>query len=93
MNGSSSPVSTSTTPGENYPTSTGWTIDGRQICGCSSGSIAGLLDEVRLSDVALTPSQFLDASPSGSTPEPGSFALLGTGTLLLVRRLHRNKRG
>ena len=93
LNGSSSPVSTSTTPSENYPTSTGWTIDGRQICNCSSGSIAGLLDEVRLSDVALTPSQFLDANPSSATPEPGSFALLGTGMLLLVRRLHRNKRG
>jgi hypothetical protein len=93
LNGSSSPVSTSSTPSENYPTSTGWTIDGRQICNCSSGSIAGLLDEVRLSDVALTPSQFLDANPSSATPEPGSFALLGTGMLLLVRRLHRNKRG
>ena len=93
LNGSSSPVSTSTTPGENYPTSTGWTINGRQICNCSSGSIAGLLDEVRLSDVALTPSQFLDASPSSATPEPGSFALLGTGMLLFAGFLCRNRRG
>jgi len=93
LNGSSSPVSTSTTPSENYPTSTGWTIDGRQLAGNGSGSIAGFIDEVRLSDVALTPSQFLDASPLGSTPEPGSFALLGTGMLLLVGRLRRNRRG
>jgi Concanavalin A-like lectin/glucanases superfamily/PEP-CTERM motif len=92
LNGSSSPVSTSTTPSENYPTSTGWTIDGRQICGCSNGSIAGLLDEVRLSDVALSPSQFLDASPSANTPEPGSFVLLGTG-LVLASFLRRKRRG
>jgi hypothetical protein len=92
LNGSSSPVSTSTTPGENYPTSSGWTIDGRQICGCDSGSIAGLLDEVRLSDVALSPSQFLDASPATGVPEPGSFALLGTG-LVFASFLLRKTRG
>jgi hypothetical protein len=92
LNGATTPASTSTTASENYPTSTGWTIDGRQICGCSSGSIAGLLDEVRLSDVALTPSQFLDASPTTGTPEPGSLALLGSGLLLFAGVLRRQRR-
>jgi len=73
LNGSSSPVSTSSTPSENYPTSIGWTIDGRQICGCSSGSIAGLLDEVRLSDVALTPRSFWILSLRPPRPSPGAL--------------------
>ena len=45
------------------------------------------LDEVRLSDVALTPSQFLDAG----APEPGSLLLIGAGLVLLGGILHRRK--
>jgi hypothetical protein len=41
----------------------------------------GLIDEVRISDVALSPSQFLVA-----VPEPGALGLLGLGGLLALRR-------
>ena len=41
----------------------------------------GLIDEVRISDVALSPSQFLVA-----VPEPGALGLLGAAGLLALRR-------
>jgi len=41
----------------------------------------GYIDEVRISDVALTPDQFLFA-----VPEPASVVLLAGGTLLMLRR-------
>jgi len=40
----------------------------------------GLIDEVRISDQALTPSQFLDV------PEPASFSILGMGAFVLLWR-------
>jgi hypothetical protein len=40
----------------------------------------GLIDEVRLSDTALNPSQFLNA-PSSSVPEPSTLLLLGSGVV------------
>jgi hypothetical protein len=63
----------------NLPTSTGWTINGRateQPASCCQ--FAGLIDEVRLSDQALAPSQFLN------TPEPVSSLLLLSGLAALV---------
>ena len=56
-----SPVSTVTDINPNLPTSTGWTINGRateQPSSCCQ--FIGLVDEVRISDQALSPSQFLD---------------------------------
>jgi len=43
----------------------------------------GLLDEIRISDVALSPSQFLDV------PEPHSIMLLGAGIAALWMRGRR----
>jgi hypothetical protein len=38
----------------------------------------GMIDEVRISDVALTPDQFLNV------PEPSTFLLLGIGAISLL---------
>jgi len=66
-----SPVSTVTDSNPNLPTSTGWTINGRgteQPSSCCQ--LVGLVDEVRISDQALSPSQFLDnASVSKVLPQ------------------------
>jgi hypothetical protein len=53
----------------NLPTVNAWTINGRYVingCGCLPGS--GLLDEVRLSNEALSPSEFLIAPPLYPVP-------------------------
>jgi hypothetical protein len=67
----------------NLPTSTGWTINGRAALpspNCGTCQFQGLVDEVRLSDQALTPSQFLNSTPvTSSTPEPASYILWGLG--------------
>jgi hypothetical protein len=46
----------------NLPTNTGWTLNGSNI-----GQFAGLLDEFRISNSALTPSQFLPPVTGGTT--------------------------
>jgi hypothetical protein len=46
----------------------------------------GMIDEVRISNTALTPSQFLDA------PEPSSLGLLGAALLLASGRRSRRRR-
>ncbi len=57
----------------NLPTSTGWTINGRPVMQPSSCcQYAGLLDEIRLSSTALTPSQFLVSAATPATPIPPS---------------------
>jgi len=54
--------------------------------GGPSNNFNGLFDELRISNVALTPSQFLTA-----VPEPGSLASLALGCgLLLARRTRRS---
>jgi len=58
------------------PNNTGWTINGRGIACCQ---FSGLIDEVRLSDQALSPSQFLNA-----VPEPGTLLLFLTGLAALI---------
>lgn len=54
--------------------------------GLSSSAAVGLIDEIRISDVALAPSQFLNA-----VPEPGTVAAAGIGMLELLRRPLRRK--
>jgi uncharacterized protein (TIGR03437 family) len=46
----------------NLPTNTGWTLNGSNL-----GQFAGLLDEFRISNSALTPSQFLPPVSGGAT--------------------------
>jgi hypothetical protein len=53
----------------------------------SSGSVTGIFDELRISDTALPPTQFLNSPP---VPEPaGGVALLGVAGLLGARRRTR----
>lgn len=48
----------------NLPTTTEWTVNGRGVLnGAPSSQGGGLLDEIRLSNQVLNPSQFLVASP------------------------------
>lgn len=64
------------------PTSTSWTLNGRYLAGNGTGQWQGAIDELRLSDVALSPSQFLVTD----VPEPSSLGILAVGLGLLVRR-------
>jgi hypothetical protein len=57
----------------NLPTNTGWTLNGSNL-----GQFAGLLDEFRISNSALTPSQFLP--PPASTPSTAYTVTLAPAT-------------
>ncbi len=73
------PAVTTTDSSPNLPDSTGWTINGRDAeAGVTCCQFSGLIDEVLLSNQALSPSEFLD-----STPEPGSLVLFGLGLIAL----------
>lgn len=76
-------VYTSVDSNPDLPTSTAWTIAGRPIPGQSSSpDFVGSVDEVRFSNTALSPSQFLDAPQA--TPEPSCLVLWGVGGVVLV---------
>jgi hypothetical protein len=47
----------------NLPTSTVWTINGRTVINGCCGGVGGVADELRLSNQALSPSQFLITAP------------------------------
>jgi hypothetical protein len=68
------------------PTALGWTMSGRP-----GFQYHGLLDEVRISGVALTPQQFLIGSPVTVILEPGTACLFGIGVSMfaLTRRKRR----
>jgi Concanavalin A-like lectin/glucanases superfamily/PEP-CTERM motif len=71
-------------PGTN-PLAIGALTDGGGAPGGLAGSTDAIMDEVRLSDVALSPEQLLM-----NVPEPGAVGLLAIGGLCLVaRRLRR----
>lgn len=72
--------------------SIGWTINRRYLAGNGYAQWAGQLDEIRLSDDALSPSQFLDAGPTNGVPEPAGFILFGSGMLLVAGFLRRKAR-
>lgn len=55
---------------------------GTRTIGGESGTFRGWLDEFRISDEALLPSQFLNAA----IPEPGTLGLLGLGAILVAIR-------
>ncbi|HWE49512.1 MAG TPA: LamG-like jellyroll fold domain-containing protein [Bryobacteraceae bacterium] len=63
------------------PTSLAWTFNGRDVYnGTACCQFSGLLDNIRLSDQALTTGQFLE--DSSAVPEPGSFVLSGLSMIL-----------
>jgi hypothetical protein len=65
-----------------------WTLGRGQYNGNPADSINGYLDEVRLSDAALAPSQFLNA-----IPEPSTYAsLAGLAGLALAACRRRSRR-
>jgi hypothetical protein len=55
---------------------------GNEFRGTATGSTEGLIDEVRISDIARTSDQFIFAP----VPEPSTTALLGLGGLALILR-------
>ena len=55
---------------------------GSRTLGGPTGTWYGWIDEFRISDEALSPSQFLNAS----IPEPGTLGLLGLGAILVAIR-------
>ena len=60
-----------------------WTVGRGQYNGGVADFVAGYIDEVRWSDTALTPSEFLNV------PEPSGLGLLLAGGLLVLRRRQR----
>ena len=69
----------------NLPNGAGWSINGRAIYESSCCQYSGMLDEIRLSDQALTPSQFLVSPPFGPTWQARSAPVGGlTNPLLLT---------
>ena len=61
---------------------------GVRTIGGESGTFRGWIDEFRISDEALMPSQFLNAS----IPEPATTSLLFTGLMALSLRSRKRKR-
>lgn len=74
--------STGTASGSDW-TAGVWTVGRGLYNGAHNDRAYGLIDEVRISDTALTPSQFL---ASQAIPEPASLTLTGLAALPLLRR-------
>jgi hypothetical protein len=65
-----------------------WTVGRGQFAGNPADWFDGIIDEVRLTNSALTPSQFLFAPAGGGAvaPEPATIALLSLGVAALCLR-------
>ena len=64
-----------------------WTIGRGQYAGGAGDTTNGFIDEVRISDVALAPSQFLSA-----IPEPSTYAALAGAAVLGLALARRRQR-
>jgi hypothetical protein len=88
FNHDTTPTASATDSSPVLPNSSGWTLNGRANLQNSCCQFTGLLDEVRLSDSALSPSEFLN---NAGVPEPSTLllSLAGMGLLIAARRAWR----
>ncbi len=84
FNDSPTPAATVTDTNPNLPTNSLWSLNGRYTTSGDYGWFSGKVDEIRISDSALLPSQFL------AVPTPGALALAASGLALGVRRRRRS---
>lgn len=80
FNDSPTPAAFVTDTNPNLPTNSTWSLNGRYRTSGDYGWFSGRVDEIRISDSALIPSQFL------AVPTPGTLAIAVGGLALGARR-------